>query len=700
MRTWNLRCCSAGIVLVLAVAGGAAQGAVVDLGSLLDEMVDRDALARAPDPFFTCRQSSSYDRDTVAPDKEGWFANWDRSQFVRVEEREGRKEYVMHDAGGPGAIVHIWGTWHGPGGGPFSNGTLRVYIDGAAAPVIEGPAADVISGSAVVGPPLSESVSPSTPYAQRGHNLYLPIPYAKHCKITYSTAVPVDQGAKTGEALYYQINYRTYASGTSVRSFTREDLAACKDKIATVGKRLIESKPDPHLGARGPLRGTLGPGEHATLDENMMGPKAIRSLWVRINAQDFPQALRSTILEIAFDGELCVWCPVGDFFGTGYFVKPFRTWYTQVTERGDMRAFWCMPFAESAEVTLRNLGSQPVEIDSLSMALSPWSWDDRSMHFHASWRQLTKVDTGPDKDMTGKGAFDVNYVEVAGAGRYVGDTLVLFNGADAWWGEGDEKIYVDGETFPSHIGTGTEDYYGYAWCRPEYFEAPFHAQPSGAGNLTAGFSVNSRYRGLDSIPFARSLRVDMELWHWRTTRMNFAPSAFWYARPGSRSNVAPDPASAALPVAREMEDVVEVVRVPGAIEGETLNVLERTGGSFEVQTIGNLGWSRNRQLWWIDGAPGDKLVIAFPVAESGRYRVEAELTKAVDYGIVQVLVNGAKAGEPIDLFAEKVGHVRADLGEFDLAAGANRLEVVITGANAKAVKRHMFGLDYLLLTKR
>ncbi len=695
MRSRNMQRRLAGITLAL-LAAGMAWGAGIDLGSLLDEMVDREALARVPDPFFTCRQSSSYDRDTVAPDKDGWFANWDRSQFVRTEERDGRKEYVMHDADGPGAIVHIWATWHGPGGGPFSNGTLRVYIDNAPTPVIEGPAADVISGTAVVGPPLSESVSPTTPYAQRGHNLYLPIPYAKHCKITYSTAVPVDQGARSGEALYYQINYRTYEAGANVQSFTREDLAACKNKIAKAGEQLVKSGPS-RSGKASQSTPTIEPGGRVTLD--LVGPAAIYSLFVWPDAQELAQALRSTILEISFDGEPCVWCPIGDFFGTGYAVKPFRTRYTLVEDDSSLESFWVMPFAKSAQVALRNVGAKPVKAVYAAQT-APWSWDDRSMHFHASWRQLTKVETGPDKDMSGTGAFDVNYVEVTGQGTYVGDTLVLFNAADAWWGEGDEKIYVDGEKFPSHVGTGTEDYYGYAWCRPEYFQAPFHAQPSGAGNLTAGFSVNSRYRGLDSIPFKTSLRFDMELWHWRKTRMNYAPSAFWYARPGGRSNVAPDPASAALPVARKVEDIIEVVRVAGALEGEALRILERTGGTTEVQTIADLGWSGNKQLWWINGEPGSRLILALPVEQAGRYRVEAELTKAVDYGIVQISVNGAKAGAPLDLFAQKVEHGRVDLGEVDLQAGENRLEIVITGANEKAVKKHMFGLDYVILTKK
>jgi hypothetical protein len=299
--------------------------------------------------------------------------------------------------------------------------------------------------------------------------------------------------------------------------------------------------------------------------------------------------------------------------------------------------------------------------------------------------------------MTGNGAFDVNYVDVGGKGRYVGDALAIFNGTDAWWGEGDEKIFVDGEEFPSHIGTGSEDYYGYAWCMPAYFCMPFHAQPDGSGNLAVGFSSNCRFRSLDSIPFERGIRFDMELWHWRGTRVNYAPSAFWYARPGATSNVDPDPKAAAEKVARSQEDVIEVVRVPGAIEGETLRVAEITGGKTEAQSGASYGWSGNRQLWWQEGKVGDRLVVEFPAAKAGRQRVKANVTKAVDYGTVTIAINGKEVAGPIDRYHDAVRSDVIDLGVFDLKEGTNRLEVKIAGANAKAVKKYMFGLDYLLL---
>jgi D-arabinan exo alpha-(1,3)/(1,5)-arabinofuranosidase (non-reducing end) len=677
----------------------------VSLESLLGDMANRERVASIPSPHFICRQFSSYDRDTVGVGKDGWFANWDRSQFVRVEENDGRKEYVMLDADGAGAVVRFWGTWHGrrkEGGGlePFSNGTLRVYLDGKAEPAIEGPVADIISGGKLIGEPLSESVAPETDYKRRGHNLYLPIPYQDGCKITYESDAIIDFGGQKGEALYYQINYRTYEPGTKVKSFARKQLEELKPLIETVGKKLVAAE----LGDTTPPATITVPGlelppksDPFSIFRQGEGPGAVRKISVRLEADDLQQALRSTVIIAEFDGKQTVWCPVGDFFGTGHQIHPYRSWYTNVSEDGTMTCYWVMPHAKTCLVSLQNLGDQPVKITTEAKG-TVYDWTDRSMHFHANWSQLTKVDTGPDKDMTGNGAFDVNYVTIEGEGKIVGDTLTLFNGIGAWWGEGDEKIFIDGEEFPSHVGTGTEDYYGYAWCRPEYFQSPFHAQPSGNGNVTVGFSVNSRYRLLDTLPFTKSIKFDMELWHWRNTQMNFAPSVFWYARPGATCSVKPDPESAALPVAKKRSDVVEIRLIEGALEGEDLKVVEKTGGKTQVQGGEVHDWSNGAQLWWVDAKPGDRLVLEVPVKEAGRYKVTADLTKAVDYGIVRMKLAG-QASQEIDRFNRGVANDAIEIGTFDLKKGDNRLEIEIVGANEKAIKRHMFGLDYLKLEK-
>ncbi|MFZ5831251.1 MAG: DUF2961 domain-containing protein [Planctomycetota bacterium] len=667
------------------------QAQEVTLPSLLREMIDRDQLARWPSPAYTCRQASSYDRASTDPgDVSTWFANGDHSHFIRTEQGGGREEHVLLDAEGPGAVVRFWATWRPRRGMPFSNGTLRFYFDGQGSPAIEGPISQVLDKGQLAAAPLGEGVSPLTEYDRRGHNLYFPIPYAKHCKITYSTDAPMS--SREGEALYYQINYRTYADGTGVRTFEMKQLEEHRELIDQVQRRLAASGLAGDVPAQSlELAGEIAAGASKT-GRTFKGPAAVRQIQLKIEAENLPQALRSTVLEISFDGGRTVWCPVGDFFGIGYQLRPTQTWYTRVDSDGTLACHWTMPFQKSCQITLHNVGREPVRVALAEAATGPWKWDDRAMLFHSTWHQLTDVATQTNAGAIGS-AFDVNYVAITGRGVYAGDTLTLFNGGPRWWGEGDEKIFVDGEAFPSHFGTGTEDYYGYAWCRPEAFSSPLHSQPEGGGNLAGGFSVNNRYRALDAIPFTESLKFDMELWHWLPTRMNYAPATFFYARPGASTNVDPDPKAAAEKVAIKPAKPARPDPGPG-VEGETLKLLDRTGGRTLVQRLPSAGWSGDKQLWWRDGAIGDKLVVGFPVEKEGRYQLAADLTKAGDYAIVQIGVNGQAAGK-FDRYFGSVEYDRVDLGIFALKAGENKLEVEIVGNNPSAEKRQMFGLDFL-----
>ena len=68
-----------------------------------------------------------------------------------------------------------------------------------------------------------------------------------------------------------------------------------------------------------------------------------------------------------------------------------------------------------------------------------------------------------------------------------------------WWGEGDEKFFVDGEKFPSTFGTGSEDYFGYAWSNPTLFQHAYHNQPIAMGNK--GHIVVNRWHVSDNVPF-------------------------------------------------------------------------------------------------------------------------------------------------------------------------------------------------------
>ncbi len=511
----------------------------ISFESLLSDLVDRDKLARFPSPDFTVAQFSSYDRNMVQPGDSTWFANWDRSMFLRVEEHNGHQEYVMMDTSCAGAIVRFWMTFSGENSG---KGILRIYLDGSENPVIEGPAVDILSGKLLIDGILASSVSDSTDYSMRGHNLYLPIPFGKGCKVTYESENIKDFGAKTGgESVYYNINYRKYQDA-KVETFTLEQLVIHKQKLMEVQEELKSRKNDlEHLQVmKHEIKKTVNPGD--SISWKLSGTQsAIRQITFKVESENLEQALRSTIVKLTFDGNLTVWTPLGDFFGTGYQIRPSHTWYTEVTKDGQMTCQWVMPYVDQVEMTILNIGTSPVFVNGL-ISTSDWDWDERSMYFGASWHQYSNLFTGEMKNMGGGGGpFDINFITLHGKGVYVGDAVTLFNTVYAWWGEGDEKVYVDGEPFPSHIGTGTEDYYGYAWCRPELITShPFISQPDGSGNFDPGYTVNMRVRNLDAIPFNQQLKFDMEMWHWTRSHINFAPITFFYLHPDGIQPVVPD----------------------------------------------------------------------------------------------------------------------------------------------------------------
>ncbi|WP_455585913.1 glycoside hydrolase family 172 protein [Bacteroides sp.] len=664
----------------------------VSLSSLLEEMCDREALAKFPAPAYTTAQYSSYDRASVRKDTSSWYANWDRSQFLRVESDKGRREFVMFDAEGPGAVVRFWVTV-----GDYSDkGIIRFYLDGDSLPAIEGEALKLISGGLLVGSPLSESVSELTEYKQRGHNLYFPIPYARHCKITYESSGIKEPGEKSGECFYYNINYRTYEPGTKVKTFTKADLQSVGSLLDTVKLKL--ENPSNVLSGLDEKSGKMELVDGTENKISFEGSGAIQKLTVKLNAQNLPQALRSTVLRIKFDDHETVWAPVGDFFGSGSRLSPYCTFYTEVSADTVFSCFWVMPYKEKCDVSLVNTGNEPVST-TMSVTVSPWKWDARSMYFGAGWTEYQHLYTGAKRDMKGTSdQFDVNFVELTGKGVYVGDGITLFNPVGDWWGEGDEKIYVDHEPFPSHFGTGTEDYYGYAWCMPNRFDHPFIAEPDGSGNLEPGHVVNVRFRALDAIPFCESLRFDMEIWHWASTYINYAPITFFYMLPGGNANRVAEPDKTRQPVVLHKNDLVSnIPDSKGIVEGENLDIV-LTGGEEKSQTIPFMNWSNHAQFFWKDSRMGDEALLGFCMPESGTFRLRIRLTMARDYGKYSISLNNRELVASFDAYAENLTTQILDLGHVALKQGDNYLRFTQLKPNRSAINNYL-GVDCLLIEK-
>lgn len=651
----------AGLLLAALLGSGCTTPKRITTGTLLAEMTDLARLAEFPDPAFTCRQFSSYDRASRSPaDAETWFANRDYGNFLRTVERGGRSEYVLMNTDGPGAIVRIWSA--------NPKGTLRVYLDHAESPVIEAPMADLLGGRVAGFPP------PLAAEASRGWNLYFPIPYARHCLVTSDE-----------REFYYHVNYRTYAPGTSVATFSPDDLNTHAAQIDETARLLLggnwsglSAGPEQH----GRTDVELPADERVVLWEASDGPAAVHMLRVKVAAGDLEHALRRLVLRMTFDGEETVTSPLGDFFGAAPGLNPYESLPVRVTSDGWMECRWIMPYRRTARLAICNAGDRPVRL-SWGIACKPYRWTGRSLHFNAQWRVARDVATRPRRDW--------NYVAVEGRGVFVGAAFTIANPVRQWWGEGDEKIYVDGETFPSHFGTGTEDYYGYAWCCNVPFTHAYHNQPRCDGPGNYGWTAVNRWHVLDRIPFARRFRFDMELWHWWDGRVSeLSVVTYWYARPGATSN-----RMELTPEALRLAELPAYVpqRVAGALEGEELRVVQAKGqpGPQPITACSN-----EQHLWWRGAQPGDRLVLAFQAPRAGRYRVFMRCVKAGDYGVVRVRINGSPPSAPLDFYHDGVVvSEEIPLGEFDLQRGTNYFCVEIVGANDRAVKQYMFGLDYL-----
>ena len=649
----------------LGIAVGATSAAeVISLASLLPEMTDLSRMAEFPSPAYTCRQFSSYDRASKTPeDPKGWFANGDAGQYIRHETHGTRTEHVMMDAQGPGSIVRIWSA--------DPKGTIRFYLDGATEPTFAVPFQDLLGGKLPGLPPPISGV-----YA-KGWNLYLPMPYATGCKVT------IDEGGT-----YYHFNYRTYQAGTPVTTFSLDQLATNAGALKALAESLATpalANPEPTVGTTTPFALTLAPGASATIAD-LRGAQALRLLrldWKPSGDREEP-ALRATTVTMTFDGEATVLAPLGDFFGSAPGVNPYESLPFSVTRDGRMECRWVMPFQRSAQITLTNHGKTPVPLGG-TVVSAPYTWGDASLLFHAKWRISNDLPTEPMSDW--------NYLTATGRGVFAGVAFAIDNPNRSWWGEGDEKIYVDGESFPSTFGTGTEDYYGYAWCYPIPFTHAYHAQPRCDGPHNFGRTSVNRFHILDRIPFTTAFRFDMEISHWKKCLINAAVTDYWYARPGSGDGFkAPTDSDLTLRPKPELVDL----KVPGAIEGESMRIISATGKPVEQL------WddaSNAKQLWWRGGQqPGDHLVLGFAVPKAGTYRVLGRFLRAQDYGIASFAINDQPAGPAIDFY-----HAQASLGEelplatATLTAGENRLTVTITGANELAAKAYMVGLDYLRL---
>jgi hypothetical protein len=249
-----------------------------------------------------------------------------------------------------------------------------------------------------------------------------------------------------------------------------------------------------------------------------------------VHAQKDAAALRRSLLVIRFDNEETVRAPLDAFFGSGPGLNPYRSLPLEIDADGTLRSRWPMPFSRRAELEIQGGASVELRVDR-------WRWDEDSLHFHARWHAPEDMPTTPH---------DWDLITISGEGTYVGTTLDVHYFDHSWWGEGDEKIWVDDERFPGWFGTGTEDYFGYAWCSNRLFAHAYHAQTRADGPIRDevgaadcfGYSSMNRFHVIDAIPFQKRLRFNQEVYDWKQrSHITLDATSYYYARPGASDDL-------------------------------------------------------------------------------------------------------------------------------------------------------------------
>jgi hypothetical protein len=680
---------------------------------LVNRLTDMEHLATLPPAGEKTALASSYDRksqyDAVQDKYVEWGANDDGRGFIR-EEGDG---VVLADIKGAGCIWRLWSA--APG-----NGHLKFYLDGSKTPAIDLPFNHLLSpedgpfhyphlvyGTASVPGPNTRFVP--------GADCFVPICFAKSCKIVGDKAKTPDSG-NTGWGQYFQATYTVFAPGTKVPTFSlplaETDDAALKaadDKESRAGQDIFgpyaEEKTDT-------AQVSAAPGQWST-GFSAQGQGAITALKVKLDLPKDVEAqrnfLRQLTIRITWDGEAkpAVWAPLGDFFATVGGSGPFSSLPVGLTADGTFYAYWYMPFASAAKIEFGNDTGAAVPL-TVSVSHAPLTRSiAKFARFHAKWHRdafnPTRADRQPDWTM----------LTTQGRGRLVGVLLHVWNPQGGWWGEGDDKFFVDGEKFPSSFGTGSEDYFGYAWSSGNRFVRPLHGQPLAEGNL--GHEVDYRWHLSDQVPFQKSLDADIEKYQpdkpqnspWDVYDL-YACTPFWYLAPGGVDPYEEQPVGQRAgywtrPVPKYTE--------PDVIEGEDLQTV--TPPDFDhLPAPNNLGpqapgvWSGDRALFWSTdhGAGNEHMELKLPVAKTGKYKILARYVTGDRYGVVQLSIDGTKLGEPYDTynkngFSGKILPSKlVDVGTVDLTAGTHVLGVTLPSQNAAIQGQGLqFGLDYIKL---
>ncbi|MDY7107933.1 MAG: glycoside hydrolase family 172 protein [Planctomycetota bacterium] len=432
-----------------------------------------------------------------------------------------------------------------------------------------------------------------------------------------------------------------------------------------------------------------GPGVITHIWTTFLGPEP--HAWAKNGSANHQEML----LRIFYDGSdrPGVEAPVGDFFANCFGRRREVISLPVVVEDGDSyNCFWHMPFRESIRVEIVNQSDKPI---SLLYYNIDWIKRDSlpadTPYFYAQYRQEYPVRQGSDYVI----------LETEGRGHYVGTVLAVRTRSPAWFGEGDEKIYIDGEETASIWGTGTEDYFLSAWglktTSTPYFGTPYFDQWGIVGGHTSAY----RWHINDPIVFNTGIRVTIEHYGWISPDENaeykthswnereddYASVAFWYqAGTPTFAARAPHARRRALP---SLDRIIYAV--------DFVDDTSRGAGDARVQEL--LGYERGQVLYQPDDPDDAWIEIPFTVEEKAPKRLLLNMTRSYDFGRYVVTLNGVQLGGVLDFYHPDTENREYHLLDFWPEPGDYVLRLECVGKHPRSTG-HWLGIESVRLRQR
>jgi len=625
--------------LAILTIGSAAGAAPITTESLLAELFDLRAL-----PLLTEAegwQDSSYDRGG---------GNGDAGHFLETGEGDFK---VLADVKGPGSISRIWSA--NPGG------QLRVYFDDEATPRID---CDFQAFFKDQVPPFA---GPLTSTSSGGWYSYMPMPFAKRCRIT----------VRGGGGFYYQVSYQKYPPGTEVVTFDPQFTPSASALLARVQARWSQPaagpvSPPAAVVANRDLLGpvvherttarevTIAPGRRLVIWQDR-GPGCIRALRTTVTGAD-PQVLRRAILRCYWDHEwrASVEAPVADFFGCGFGDVKYASLPLGNTDQA-YYCYWPMPYGKSGRLDIENTSSAPARVkftivyDRLA-ALKP-----NVGRFHAQWRQAVTEARVPYR-----------LLRAAGRGRFCGVTMSMKGDRGIHFLEGDELIFVDGEQ--RYNGTGTEDYFNCGW----YFNAGIVHKPlHGLTVKNPDESEISAYRWQipDFVDFDRDIVADIE--HGGTSDYPgalYSSVAYWY-------QMEPHEKFYKIPRAEKLGFPRRMIRLPAGVT-PAVDALAPGEEMPKRTSWEDLGANYSGTDLVLLPELGSQATFVINVPEADRYQVVAYGAGGPAFGKLALAAKPHEAGD----FYRPVGAGPAEavVGTLGLEAGEQRVTLRVAGKNPQS----------------